>query len=68
MSVTTVEGIIKDGHIILPKGFELPDKAKFYMIFPEIQETKKLRSPKLADRADAEIFKKRVTADNEDEI
>ncbi len=68
MSVTTVEGVVKDGHIILPKEFELPEKAKFYMIFPELQDAKTIRSPKLVNKADAELFKKRVTTDNEDEI
>lgn len=68
MSVTTVEGIVKDGQIVLPKEFKLPESAKVYVVVPQNEVFKRIASPKLADKTNAKIFEKHIEADIDDEI
>ena len=42
MSLMTLEGIVKDGQIQLKSAVDLPENAKVYVIFPEIQNSRTL--------------------------
>jgi len=68
MSVTTIEGIVKNGQIVLPKEFKLPESALVYVVVPQNEVFKRIVSPKLADKSDAKIFEKRTEIDIDDEI
>lgn len=39
MSLMTLEGVVKDGQIRLKSEIDLPENAKVYVIFPEIQSS-----------------------------
>ncbi len=68
MSETTIEGIVKNGQIILPKEFKLPESTRVYVVVPQDDVRKRVFSPKLANKADSKIFEKKVEADIDDEI
>ena len=62
MSVTTYEGIIENGQIRLPASVHLPEKAKVYVIVPDVEmrAVAYIGSPRLAHPEQAEDFKKEV--------
>ncbi len=39
MSVTTFQGIIENGQVRLPANIVLPEKAKVYIVVPDIEES-----------------------------
>ncbi len=55
MKVVTYEGVVENGSIRLPPGTVLPEKAKVYVILPgkKVERTIHIRSPRLADPAQA---------------
>lgn len=67
MSVTTLEGVVKDGRIVLPEGSALPEAARVYILVPDEQpRSPRIWSPRLADKsklADLEL----VVSDLEDD-
>ena len=65
MSVTTVEGIVKNGKVVIPKEFKLPEAARVFIVVPE-DRPKRIMSPRLANRDDARFFAKTVEEDIED--
>jgi len=65
MQITTIEGIVKNGQIQLTEDIQLPESAKVYVIVPTIDTAKKIMSPRLANKADAKRFVKKVEVDDE---
>ena len=59
MKVVTYEAVVENGHIQLPAGVILPERAKVYVVVPEVVidiETPPVAhvpSPRLADPAEA---------------
>ena len=68
MQVTTIEGIVKNGQIQLTEDFKLPELATVYVVIPKALETKRIMSPKLVDKKDAGLFRKKVEIDIDDEV
>jgi len=62
MRVTTFEGIIENGQIRLPATVRLPERAKVYVVIPdvEIQTVAYIGSPRLVHSEQAADFKKEV--------
>jgi hypothetical protein len=62
MKVATYEGFIENGKIRLPDNILLPEKAKVYVIVPEIEvkTVAYVASPRLVHPEQAEDFKKEV--------
>ena len=62
MKVTSFEGIIENGQIRLPANLHLPEKARVYVVVPdvEMQEIAVVNSPRLAHPEQAADFKKEV--------
>ena len=65
MAVTTYEGVVEKGKIRLKKGIKLPEKAKVYVIVPDLKTDNKkviqILSPRLVRREDSARFKMTVT-------
>lgn len=68
MQITTIQGIVKNGQIHLSEDVKLPEMAEVYVIIPPFNNTKKILSPRLADKIDAERFVKEIEEDVDDEI
>jgi hypothetical protein len=68
MAVTTYEGIVEKGKIRLKVGVRLPEKAKVYVIVPDLQveKTARVLTPRLANSAQASDFKMEVSEDTSD--
>jgi hypothetical protein len=68
MKVTTLEGVVENGQIRLPAGIHLPDKAKVYVVVPdvEMQPVAYIGSPRLARPEQLADFKKEVVAESHD--
>ena len=62
MRVTTFEGIVENGQIRLPATVRLPERAKVYVVIPdvEIQTVAYVGSPRLVHPEQAADFKKEV--------
>ncbi len=65
MSVTTVEGVVIDGKVVIPEELKLPESARVYVIVP-YDRPKRIMSPRLANKADDKLFVKAVEDDIED--
>ena len=60
MSVSTIECIVENGKITLPADVHVPDRAKVYVVIPDVPlkpSPVRIVSPRLADPADAARFK-----------
>ena len=62
MGVRTFEGFVEQGQIRLPANVRLPEKAKVYVVIPdiEVQTAAYIGSPRLVHREQAVDFKKEV--------
>ncbi|MEK6284727.1 MAG: hypothetical protein AABO57_03200 [Acidobacteriota bacterium] len=68
MKVTTYEGLVENGRIRLPADARLPDKARVYVIVPDV-ETPPIAyvgSPRFAHPEQTEHFRKEVLEENND--
>mgnify|MGYP001371799575 CR=1 FL=1 len=65
MNITTYEGVVEKGKIRLKMGVRLPEKAKVYVIVPDLQfeKTARVLTPRLANPAQAADFKMEVSED-----
>ncbi len=65
MKVVTYEATIEDGQVRLPEAVHLPEKAKVYVVVPEVEEAPRyhLRSPRLARPEQVSAFEKEVLED-----
>lgn len=68
MQIRTVEGIVKNGRIQLTEDVELPEMAKVYIVIPPAEQSKRIMSPRLVNKADARRFVKTVEVDIDDEV
>ena len=68
MRITSFEGIVENGQIRLPADLHLPEKAKVYVIVPdvEIRQIAVVHSPRLAHSEQSEDFKKEVFEETSD--
>lgn len=68
--VTTIEGIVKNGQIVLTEDFTLPEMAKVYIVIPKLESkrTSRIMSPHLVNKNDAKRFVKIVEDDVEDDV
>jgi hypothetical protein len=62
MGVRTFEGIVEQGQIRLPASVRLPEKAKVYVVIPdvEVQTVAYIGSPRLVHPEQAADFIKEV--------
>ena len=68
MKVTTFEGVVENGQIRLPAAIRLPEKAKVYVVIPdvEVQTVAYIGSPRLVHPEQVVDFKKEVIEDIQD--
>jgi len=68
MKVTTFQGIVENGQIRLPAHVRLPEKAKVYVVIPdvEIPSLAYIGSPRLAHPEQIVDFKKEVLEELDD--
>ena len=62
MKVSTFEGYVENGQVRLPVNVRLPEKAKVYVVVPdiEVRSAPYIGSPRLVHREQAADFKKEV--------
>ena len=67
-SVTTIEAIIENGQIRLPSSIRLPEKAKVYVIIPDVKmpSVSYIGSPHLVRPEQAADFQKEVVEESSD--
>ncbi|HEX3556404.1 MAG TPA: hypothetical protein VIA62_24555 [Thermoanaerobaculia bacterium] len=67
MKVATFEGFVENGQIRLPVSIRLPEKAKVYVVVPdlEVPSIPYIGSPRLVHPAQAADFKKEVVEDGQ---
>jgi len=69
MSVTTLEGVVKNGRIVLPDGAVLPESARVYvLVTDDIPNRPRVLSPRLADKNKAADFDLEVSDIPDDKI
>jgi hypothetical protein len=68
MKVTTFEGVVDGSQIRLPAGVRLPDKARVFVVVPdlEIRPVAYIGSPRLAHPEQIPDFNKEVVEENQD--
>ncbi len=66
MSVTTIEAIVENGQIRLPSSVRLPEKAKVYVLIPDVNlpSASYIGSPRLAHPEQAADFQKEVVEES----
>ncbi len=70
MQNTTIEGIVKNGQIVLSQDVKLPEMTKVYVV---VQKTEKKRiprimSPRLVDKSKLVDFEREIIEIKDDEI
>ncbi len=69
MSITTLEGVVKDGQIVLPDGLTLPESARVYILVPDEQpRSPRVWSPRLADKSKLANLELIVTEIEDDQV
>lgn len=70
MKVTTFEGFVENGQIRLPVSIRLPEKAKVYVVIPDVEVpyVPYVGSPRLVHPEQAAYFKKEVVEDDENAV
>jgi hypothetical protein len=68
MSVTTIEAIVENGQIRLPSSVRLPERAKVYVLIPDVKmpPSSYIGSPRLAHPEQAADFQKEVVEESSD--
>ena len=68
MSVTTIEAIVENGQIRLPSSVRLPEKARVYVLIPDVKmpSASYIGSPRLAHPEQAADFRKEVVEESPD--
>jgi hypothetical protein len=67
MSITTYEGVVKKGKILLREGVQLPENAKVYVVVADVgvkvgdKKNVRVMSPRLKNRKQAARLKLTVT-------
>jgi hypothetical protein len=63
MSVSTIEGYVENGQIHVPANVKLPDRAKVYIVIPDLDTLRgpiRILSPRLANPQQAADFRKEL--------
>ena len=62
MSVTTIQGVIENGQVVLTEAVSLPEKKVVYVVIPDFDEkpAKRILSPRLVNGEQAKDFVKKV--------
>jgi hypothetical protein len=69
MSVTTIEGTVKNGQIVLSEDFTLPESARVYILVPDEQlRSPRVWSPRLADKSKLADLELVVTDIDDDQL
>lgn len=69
MSVTTLEGVVKDGRIVVPEGSNLPESARVYVLVPDDEPRRpRVWSPRLADKSKMADLELVVTDIDDDQL
>jgi hypothetical protein len=68
MGVTTFEAIVENGQIRLPVHVRLPEKAKVYVIAPDVEmrPSASIASPRLLHPEQADDFKMEIVEEDRD--
>ena len=68
MKVTTFEGIVENGQVRLPADVRLPEKAKVYVVVPDMEARPiaYVASPRLAHPEEAKDFQMQVIEETTD--
>jgi hypothetical protein len=68
MTVTTYEGVVEKGKIRLRGDVHLPEKAKVFVIIPDVrlEKTGRVLTPRLKNLAQINDFKMEVSEDASD--
>ena len=68
MKVTTFEGIVENGQVRLPADVHLPEKAKVYVVVPDMEarQIAYIASPRLAHPEQAKDFQMQVIKETTD--
>ena len=68
MTITTYEGVVEKGKIRLQVGVRLPEKAKVFVIIPDmrLEKTGRVLTPRLKNLAQTNDFKMEVCEDEPD--
>ena len=70
MQDTTIEGIVKNGQIVLSKDIKLPEMTKVYVVVPKAESKRipQIMSPHFVNKDDAKRFVKTVEDDVDDDL
>jgi len=65
MKISAYEGVVENGCVRVLDDVSLPEGAKVYIVFPDTYEVElppvvHIRSPRLADRSQADLFKMKI--------
>ena len=62
MAITTLEGIVENGHIRLRDNVSLPENTRVYVVIPDLETPPQARvhSPRLAHPEQAADFVKQI--------
>jgi hypothetical protein len=60
MGVTTIQGVIENGHVVLSEPIDLQENKVVYVVIPNFESPKRILSPRLADKNQAVDFIKEV--------
>lgn len=69
MQVITIQGIVKNGQILLSEDVKLPEMTKVYVVVPNLEKRMaKIMSPRLVDKSRLKDFEREVIEIEDDEI
>jgi hypothetical protein len=61
MQITTIEGIVKDGQILLSENVHLPESTKVYVLVPDVDRQRaRIMSPRLVDKEKMKDFEREI--------
>jgi hypothetical protein len=68
MKVTTYEGTVQDGCVMLPDDARIPDKTRVYVVIPATNDSESVRimSPRLVHRDEVVDFMMQVEREGDD--
>jgi len=69
MQVTTIQGIVKNGQILLSEDIKLPEMTEVIVIVPKFERrAARIMSPRVKDKEKLKDFKREVIKIEDDEI
>ena len=66
--LATYEGVVENGHVMLPPNADIPDNTRVYVLVPDVetQRTPYIASPRLVHLEQAKDFEMQVIEDTTD--